>query len=493
MNMSIQIKKCIFFSIIGLLISFYHCKSLPFSTEPPNIVLIIGDDIGWNDLGCYRNNVVQTPNIDRMAKGGMRFTNAFLTTSQCSPTRCSIISGRYPHNTGAAELHTPLPASIQVFPELLKNAGYYTAQAGKWHMGDHAKRGFDLVHDEGKNVNGDGGEDMWVDVLQGRPKEKPFFMWFASFDAHRPWGPNPHSNSVDPGKVIPPPYLIDEEGTRQDLAKYYGEIARFDHSIGEVEKELDKQGVLDNTIIIVISDNGRPFPRCKTWLYDDGVRTPMIIKWPMGITQEGKVCQSLISVIDLAPTILKLSGVNILDCFQGRSFADLFHDPSLPFRNYVFAEHNWHDYESYERMVRTKDYLYLINRRPALSNGSNGGLSDVSSFTALIKAREEGQLSVLQNDVFVPRPPEAFFDCGKDYLQEHNLIDDVAFASEINGLRNMLKRWQAETGDTEPEHLTPDWYERETETGKRVQSWGFRGEMPGTATRADTICAKGPF
>src|SRR5690606_15279874 len=132
------------------------------------------------------NRQVKTPIIDRIAKEGLRLTNAFLTTSSCSPSRCSVISGRYPHNTGAAELHTPLPPEISIFPELLKNAGYYTAPAGKWHMGEYAKRGFNVVYDKLKD-NGDGGEEMWVKTLQQRPKQKPFFLWLASYDAHRPW------------------------------------------------------------------------------------------------------------------------------------------------------------------------------------------------------------------------------------------------------------------------------------------------------------------
>lgn len=218
--------------------------SLPVP-QPPNIVLVIGDDIGWNDLSCYGNNQFQTPNIDRIANEGIKFTNAFLTTSSSSPSRSCIITGRYPHSTGAAELNTPLPASVETFPELLKKAGYYTAQAGKWHMGPDAKRGFDLVRDEGKQVNGDGGEKLWVNLLRERPKEKPFFMWFASFDAHRPWGANPFDREVDIGKVTVPPYLINDESTIKDLTKYYGEIVRFDHFIGEVENELREQVVLD--------------------------------------------------------------------------------------------------------------------------------------------------------------------------------------------------------------------------------------------------------
>lgn len=158
------------------------------SSEKPNVILIIADDVSWNDFGCYGNDVVKTPNIDLLAKEGLKFTNAFLTASSCSPSRCSIVSGKYPHSNGAAELHTPLPKDEIPFPLLLKENGYYTAQAGKWHMGPHVHRAFDLFTDGNGYDNGDGGEDNWVPFLTERPKDKPFFFWFASLDAHRPWG-----------------------------------------------------------------------------------------------------------------------------------------------------------------------------------------------------------------------------------------------------------------------------------------------------------------
>src|SRR5690606_16278172 len=122
------------------------------------IILFIADDVGWNDFGCYGNKDVSTPNIDRIAKAGLRFDNAYLTTSSCSPSRCSIISGRYPHNTGAVELHTPLPEEISIFPEVLQLAGYFTGHAGKWHTGNATRRGFDVIYDERK-LNGPGGEE----------------------------------------------------------------------------------------------------------------------------------------------------------------------------------------------------------------------------------------------------------------------------------------------------------------------------------------------
>ena len=157
-------------------------------------------------------------------------------------------------------------------------------------------------------------------MLQERPKDKPFFMWFASYDAHRNWDEAIFLERHDPDKVNIPKYLAEGQGTRQDIARYYDEIARLDYHVGEIEKELEKQGVADNTIIIFMADNGRPFPRCKTRVYDSGMKTPFIIKWPQGIKEAGKVCNSLVSAIDIAPTILELCNVPVAECFQEKNF-----------------------------------------------------------------------------------------------------------------------------------------------------------------------------
>ncbi len=199
------------------LILFSSCTSdaNKASHKQPNIVFIIGDDVGCYDLGCYGNKGIKTPFIDRMASEGMRFNNTFLTTSSCSPSRVSIITGRYPHNTGACELHSPLPANQRLFPEILKKGGYYTAQAaGKWHFGttpvihsksefdqlDPAVRAFDRISAIGEE-NGNGGEGMWIKTLQERPIDKPFFMWFAAYDSHRTWGADDFSVQNSPDNV----------------------------------------------------------------------------------------------------------------------------------------------------------------------------------------------------------------------------------------------------------------------------------------------------
>ncbi len=476
---------------IASLVIFYVPLTGQETTDRPNFILIIADDVSWNDLGCYGNQVVQTPHLDQLASDGLRFTNAYLTTSSCSPSRTSIISGRYPHNTGSAELHTPLPAGIEIFPEKLRDAGYYTAQAGKWHMGEAPRRGFDAIHDKGAEM-GPGGEKMWVELLQNRPQDQPFFLWLAALDAHRIWGPNEFEGTHHPADIEVPPFLADDDSTRKDLALYYDEIARFDYYVGKVVDELEHQGISENTVIVVLADNGRPFPRCKTRLYDSGIKTPFIIKWPEGIPSKGEVCTSLISSIDLAPTILELADVPIPESFQGRSFRTLLQDPSMPFRQFVFAEHNWHDHEALERMVRTTDYLYIFNYRPQFPNQGPADSNNSLSFGALKAVRDQGELTAAQADVFVtPRPREELYDCHRDPLQLINRAADPVLHNKLDAMRRVMQLWIEQTGDSQPDHLTPDWYSRES--GDALDVERVRGEMPGSSHEATRINNSGPF
>src|SRR5262249_30404493 len=225
----------------------------------PNVVLIIADDMAWEDCGAYGNPKVRTPNIDRLAREGMRFDRAFVTASSCSPSRSSILTGRYPHNTGAEELHWPLPPQQITVVEKLKASGYWTAAAGKWHLGNAVKDRFDVVREANPSgfqlgtvkdararmtAEGTGaiqsGCDQWVPVLRDRPRDKPFFLWLASLDPHRDYQPGAIPESHGPEDVTVPPYLPDVPEVRKDLALYYDEISRLDHYVGEVLIELDR-------------------------------------------------------------------------------------------------------------------------------------------------------------------------------------------------------------------------------------------------------------
>lgn len=469
-------RKIRFIFVVYFLIGLVN---VPISAQnKPNFVLIIADDVGWDDIGCYGNSVVKTPNIDKLASQGLQFNNAFLTASSCSPSRCSIISGKYPHSNGAAELHTPLPANEIPFPLILKENGYYTAQAGKWHLGPNIYHAFDRYTDNNGYKNGDGGEDNWIPFLKDRPKDKPFFFWLASHDAHRPWGADDFHITHNPEDIEVPLFFENTPETRQDMASYYNEIGRFDYFIGEIRNELDKQGVLENTVIIVMSDNGRPFPRCKTRVYDSGMKTPFIVFWPEGIANKGELSESLISAVDIAPTILEMAGVEIPKKYQGKSFLPVIKNPSAEIRTIVFSEHNWHDYEAHERMARTKDFLYVLNSRPNLTNCGPADSKTSPTQHALNKVRDSGKLTPAQADIFIsPRPQEELFDVNNDPLQLVNLASIPLYQNKLKEMRTILTNWQFNTGDTTPDDLTPDWYDRET--GKALDIKRERKTMPG--------------
>lgn len=351
-------------------------------------------------------------------------------------------------------------------------------------MGKLLRKGFDQIYDNAKQ-NGDGGENMWIPSLRERDPDKPFFFWFASYDAHRPWGPNRFSKTLDPNDVRVPATLVDNDSTRLDLSKYFIEIKRFDFHVGEVVKELKRQGVYKNTVIIVMADNGRPFPRDKTRMYDSGMKTPFIVHWPH-VIKKGEVSNSLLSSVDIAPTVLEICSVIVPESFQGKSFMQVLKNPKKQIRKYTFSEHNWHDYEAHERMARTKEFIYIINSRPQFSNQGPADAVTSPSFRAIVKENEKHNLTLAQYDVFLaPRPAEELFFCKNDSLQLNSLIGNKKYVTIYKELKGVLGKWMRQTGDNVPENLTKDWFTRDT--GEKIKAnFEIRGEMPGIETGGET-------
>lgn len=433
--------------------------------------------MAWDDAGAYGHPHIKTPNLDKLAQEGMRFDNAFLTTSSCSPSRSSIITGRYPHNTDAEQLHWPLPAEQITFVEKLKQAGYYTASAGKWHLGDAVKDRFNLVvegdasgfqlSDSTGMMKGEGdgsGCSAWVPVLQNRPKDQPFFMWFAAFDPHRDYEegiiPEPHR----PEDVVVPPYLPDTPEVRADLALYYDEISRLDSYVGKVMEELEKQGVADNTMVLFISDNGRPFPRAKTTLYDSGIKTPWIVRWPAQV-KAGSTCNSLVSAVDIAPTMLRLAGLSAPSTFDGEDFSPLLSNPAQQIREFVYGEAHWHDYEKLTRAVRSTRFKYIRNFLPEYAKTPPADAVRSPTFRIMRQLRDAGQLTEAQQLVFKkPSPEEELFDMQADPFELNNLANDPAYAEQLEEFRQELEDYQERTDDELPEFRTPDEFDREEGT-----------------------------
>jgi len=455
---------------------------LSAETRPPNFVYILTDDISAEDIRLYGNQLIDTPNLERMAMRGLVFDNAYLTTSSCSPSRISMITGRYPHNTGAPEIHVELPSGQKTFVQELKKAGYHTVLSGKNHMAPPNQLGFS-EHSDSQPA----GSENWLSHLKNRPKNQPFFFWFASHDAHRDWQVNEKARKYLPHQVEVPPYMYDGPLTREDLTGYYHEISRLDYYVGVILDELETQGILDNTYLIFLSDNGRPFPRSKTYLYKNGIQTPLVIAGPK--VKPGRT-NALVSAIDVSATILELAGLGILETIQGVSFSKVLQDHEAIIREVAFAERNWHRYSMHERMVRMGDWIYIRNNWPNKRNLS--GESDPHRFPAakeLWNKHEEGQLTPAQSLItLMPQPAEELYHIKNDPHNLKNVLYAPKNREVLNQMRILLTIWTNQTGDNIPNNPTPH---KATLDGELLE-WERR-EMPGDATNAIHINHPGPI
>jgi arylsulfatase A-like enzyme len=445
--------------------------------DAPNFLVLIADDLGEGDLGCYGHPVLRTPNIDRLAREGMRFDRAFLTISSCSPSRASILTGRYPHNTGAGDLHQPLPADQWTVARILRSAGYFCGAVGKWHLGASEKPHWERILEcPGRETAATAAR-----LIEERPRGRPFFFWVASIDPHRPYDetgfPEPH----DPARVAVPPYLPDHPLIRKELALYYDEIARFDRHVGEIVAALERQGALDRTVVVVMSDNGMPFPRAKTTLYDSGIRTPLVVRYP-ALVPAGTVQKGLASAVDLAPTILDLAGVS-QRTMQGRSLRAMLGDPAAPGREAVYAEANWHDYDQFTRAVRTAGHLLVRNYywdKPLWNS-----VDSINSITwkGFMEAERAGRLTPAQRFLLVePRPFEELYDLDSDPHALRNVAEDPRHREPLLRLRVLLDNWRVATADVMPAARRLEGWTREGAPLPHNQPWYDEWKKQGRST-----------
>lgn len=408
--------------------------------QRPNVVVFVADDVDWRDFGCYGNDAIRTPHIDRLAAAGLRCQTAMLTTPQCSPTRISVLSGQYAHTVRCEDLHTPLPPGVPFVTRDLAEAGYFCGHMRKTHYGPHGMEQFQWYS---RNVA------ALPDFLAARG-EQPFFLWVGFNDAHRPYAPGAVSPPHDPATVKVPPYLVDSPETRADLALYYDEISRMDGDIGTMIETLAEHDLLDNTLVVFFCDNGRPFPRDKGSVYDSGIGTALVFHWP-AVIAPGTVYEGLVSVIDLAPTWLDAAGLKVPERMAGHSLLPMLRDPTLPGRQYAFSERNWHNCDEHMRSVRSPRYKLIRVAYTERMHGNPADLLASPSWQSLLAAREAGALTPAQQVHFrQPRPAVELYDLEADPYELENRADDPQLAAVRAELERALDDWQAETDDFEP-------------------------------------------
>lgn len=430
---------------------------LPSEKARPNFVVFVLDDLSWHDLGAYGNRDVRTPHLDALAHQGLVFDNAFLTTSSCSASRASLLSGKYPHQNGATRLGDFLPEGQAIIPAWLRASGYYTVEAGKLHEGAAAYRQFDqVISSSDDSILAD-----WIGVLASRPQDKPFLFWFTSLDPHLPYAPLDRAALAANAKPQPeqlhlPPYLYDGPGTRNLLARYYQEIQRADAHIGRIVQLLAEQNVLDNTYVFVVSDNGAQFPASKTTLLDNGIKTPLLVAGP-GLAA-GKRVPALVSTIDLAPTILDLAGLDAAQLVRdatlpGHSLRPLLLQPQARGRRAVYAEQYSHGHFISKRAVRTEDYLYIHNLQPAEADC----LLEAEIVDEMLPAFRAGQLDEARAYCFVPRPVEELYAVKQDPFNGHNLALDPHHREHLLHMRHLWQDWSRESKDGDSLRKMENW------------------------------------
>jgi len=449
--------------LIMAILLIWGCGSEKNITKSkPNIIILMSDNHSWNHLGCYGDPVIKTPTIDGLSESGIRFTNAYCAAPSCTPARASMLTGQdiWRLEEGA-NLWGTLPAKFKVYSDMLEEAGYLVGHEGKgWGPGDYEAGGRSR-NPAGKRFN------SFEEFYNEKEKEQPFCYWYSSRDPHRPYKVGGwEKTGIDPEEIPVPPYLPDIDEVRKDIGDYYDEIQNFDRDVASYIQLLKEMGELENTLVIVCSDNGWQMPRGLANLYDFGTRIPLVISMPERY-KGGRVIDDFISLNDFAPTFLELAGLPKPDYMNARSFVNILESEDEGMtdnnRDFIVAARERHAYvrkggPGYgARSIRTKDFLYIRNYEPeAWPAGEPPLYGDVDAHMLhypsptkldILKNKDTEDGRIFFNLAFAKRPAEELYDLTKDPYQMINIADDVEYSVSCKMLSDKLTLYLQENGD----------------------------------------------
>lgn len=445
--------------LLPVIISFQNDPEQSVTAEKYNIVLFIADDLGVNDISPYGNKIVRTPNLEKFAKASIRFKQAFASSPTCAPSRSTIFTGLMPLRHGAHGNHSGVALQTKSLVHYLQPLGYKVAIAGKLHVGPEEVFPFERIsktnipeagHEQRPGLNYDlnlGPVDEWLS-MQG---PDPFMLVVADHSPHVIW---PEKPTYAPEKVDIPANHIDTKETRSARARYYTDISKMDDNVGKMLKSLDKHGFTKNTLVIFIADQGPQWPFAKWSLYDDGIKVPMIIRWP-GIAKAGSTSNALVSLADILPTVVEAAGGKAPGNIDGISFLPVLKGHKQVHRDVVFASHTGDGLmnRAPERMLRTTRYKYILNLAPEFlytthidkAKDHDGGREYWDSWRSK-SFSDTHAAQVLWR--YHNRPKEELYDVERDPREMHNLVNDDAYAELLLGYRMKVDEWRKRQKDT---------------------------------------------
>lgn len=421
----------------------------------PHIVLFISDDHSARDFGPYGATGVHTPNLDRLASEGLTCDAAFCASPTCAPSRSAMYTGLFPFRNGAHANHTLIRDGIRTLPHYMHSLGYRVIIAGKTHIGP--RENFPFEYHPKTNLMPPGKHHiLWTDlnlaaidhILATHDASQPLCLLVCAHSPHVYWEPCDY----DPAKISIPPFLLDTPETRAMRAEYYADVTHLDSQIGAVLKSLETHGFADNTLFAYTHDHGAQWPFCKWNLYDGGIHSPLILRWP-GKIKAATRTEAMISTIDLLPTFIDAAGGSVPTDIDGQSFVPLLTGERNDHRDAIYASHTGDGKMNRApmRCIRTPRYKFIHNLAPQIEYHTHidagedlDGLRYWKSWEALAKIDANAKAVV---DRYHHRPAEELYDLSNDAFELRNLASDPAFAMILADLRQRLARWRVQQGE----------------------------------------------
>ena len=420
--------------------------------ERPNIVVIVADDMGTNEIGCYGGQNLATPNIDRLANEGIRMTNTYASMAMSVPIRASLYTGLYPARHGSYQNHKATYSNVKSAAHYMTDLGYRVGRTGKNHpAGQQAVYPFEVV--DGFEVNCVKSHPA-VSTTDGiksfiqRNADEPFCLYVCSINSHMPWDAG-DASEFNPANVVLPPNCVDNEQTRKEFCNYLAEIRLLDNEVGMVYNALEETGELDNTLVIFLAEQGPQMPYGKWTLYRYGTNSAFIARYPKQI-KAGTVSDALVQYEDILPTLIDVAGGEPVDGLDGKSCLDVLHGNKAEHRQWAYGIHNNNpEGNAYPiRSIQDKRYKLIVNLTPEVNYHckyvTEPGSSMWKSWLETAKNNADAQRLV---DGYLMRPALELYDLQEDPWELNNIASLPEHATRIETMREALNEWMQQQGD----------------------------------------------